>query len=238
MPNEPSPDHPDADHPSGEAENHPEQLWEAVSDLHEPDVPAPLDDIEESSTDETWAAVDDLNEEDCESIDPLNQEQTPPDPWSNDEFPNPLAALPDPPPPVVVPHDLQMPPMSEWRDSTSEKPQLAWRGIARVLSPELGSVVYVADPSRAESRLLVASWEPSAGETLTSIGIRLADDGALHEAPASRTGNDLVEAQIELGGKTLALHLKLEVGRDERGLRLGRDILAGAFLIDPAGDEV
>ena len=214
-----------------------EHLWESVEDLGEDDLPDPLDEPEDESVDEPWAAIEDLNEADPVPIDP--QDEHIPDPWSEaDEVPDPLAALPSAPPPVIIPPALHMPPMSEWKTSSAATRTLPWRTSARLLSPNLGELVCVADPACNKSRLLVACWEPADAEGMASLSFRVTDDGSQFTAPASRGGEGVLDCELELDGKVVALRLHLETAREERGVRLGRDVLAGHFLVDPSRDEM
>ncbi len=205
----------------------------------EGDLPDPIDEADDDSVDEPWASIGDLDEPDEAAIDPQEHEEEVPDPWSQSEdFPDPMAALPEAPPPVVIPPSLQMPPMSEWRSSSDKTRKLPWRTSARLLSPDLGELVCVADPSAEVSRLLVAAWEPEDSQGLASLLFRVADDGPQFKAPASRGGEGVLDCKLELEGEVVALRLQLETAREERGLRLGRDVLAGHFLIDPSKDEL
>ena len=216
-----------------------ERLWESVDDLGEADVDDPLDEPEEESIDEPWAAVQDLEAVDEAAIDPQEDEEAAPDPWSEEsDLPDPLDMLPAPPPPVVIPPSLQMPPMNEWKSSSERARKLPWRTSARLLSPDLGKQICVADPSAPISRLLVAAWEPIDSQGLASISFRVADDGPQFNAPASRGGDGVLDCELELEGEVIALRLQLEAAREERGLRLGRDVLAGDFLVDSSRDEL
>lgn len=214
-----------------------ERLWEAVDDLANSDLPNPLDELEDESLDEPWAAIEDLSAADHSAIDPQEDEQEAPDPWSEiDELLDPLAALPAARPPVIIPASLHMPPMSEWKKTPAKPRHLPWRSSARMLSPDLGEVVCVADPAAAVSRLLVATWEHTSSQGLASVSFRVADDGPQYQAPASRGGEGLLDCELQLEGEVLALRVQLVTAREERGLRLGRDALIGHFLVDPSKD--
>jgi len=216
-----------------------ERLWEAVDDLADADLADPLDEPEDESIDEPWATVGDLDAVDEDAIDPQDDEEEVPDPWSeDDDLPDPLAALPAPLPPVDIPASMQMPPMSEWKSSSERSRTLAWRTSARLLSPDLGKLICVADPSAPTSRLLVATWEPVDSQGLASLSFRVADDGPQFHAPASRGGEGMLDCELELDGEIIPLRLQLEAARDERGLRLGRDVLAGHFLVDSSKDDL
>ena len=216
-----------------------ERLWEAVDDLESSDLPDPLDEPEDESLDEPWAAIEDLEVADKSAIDPQADEEQAPDPWSDiDELPDPMAGLPEARPPVVIPAALHMPPMSEWKKTNEQPRQLAWRSSARLLSPDLGELVCVADPASATSRLLVASWENTSSQGITSVSFRVADDGPQYQAHASRGGEGLLDCELELEGELLALRVQLETAREERGLRLGRDALIGHFIVDPSKDNL
>lgn len=216
-----------------------ERLWEAVDDLDQGDLPDPLDEPDDESLDSPWAAIEDLEEADQSAIDPQDDEEQTPDPWSDvDELPDPLAELPAARPPVVIPAALHMPPMSEWKTTSSKPRQLGWRSSARLLSPDVGELVCVADPAAATSRLLVASWESTSSQGMASVSFRVADDGPQYQAHASRGGEGLLDCELELEGELLALRIQLESAREERGLRLGRDALMGHFLVDPSKDDL
>ena len=227
---------PDAEHESSAGF---ERLWEAVDDLTDADLADPLDEPEDISLDEPWATVQDLNATDEDAIDPQDDEEEVPDPWSEDDnLPDPLAALPAALPPVVIPPSLQMPPMSAWKSSSERTHKLAWRTSARLLSPDLGKLICVADPGAPISRLLVAAWEPVDSQGLASLSFRVADDGPQFHVPASRGGEGMLDCELELEGEIIPLRLQLECAREDRGLRLGRDVLAGHFLVDSSRDDL
>jgi hypothetical protein len=216
-----------------------EHIWEPVGDLEQADLPDPLADAEEEPSDEPWAAVSDLDAEDAVLIDPEEDAEQAPDPWGSLEgLPDPLDSLPTPAPPVVVAQALLMPPMHEWREERQELRRLPWRTTATVCRPDLGELVCVADPSAATSQLLVAAWEWRDPEERSELVFRVADDGPECSAPATGIGEVAVQCELELDGETVEAFLELVSAREERGLRLGRDLLGRRFLVDPSDDEL
>jgi hypothetical protein len=107
-----------------------------------------------------------------------------------------------------------------------------------VRRPALGELVCVADPSAATSQLLVAAWEWRDGEERNELVFRVADDGPECSAPAAGVGEATVQCELELDGETVEAVLELVSAREERGLRLGRDLLGRRFLVDPSSDEL
>jgi len=215
-----------------------ERLWEPVGDQDEPDLPDPLSEDEEEPVESPWLPVSDADDDDTAPVNAEPDEEAVPDPWGPlDGVADPLAALPKPPPPVVVPATLLMPPMHEWGNSRDMTRKLPWRSTALIRQPKLGELVCIADPSCADSQLLVATWQWSDSEQCRELIFRVADDGPEHQVEAVRSGEPLIECELELAEETLVARLQLVSSRGERGLRLGRDLLGRRFLIDPSSDD-
>jgi|GEM_PF-6816254 len=197
-----------------------EDPWEPVDDLAAPDevVPPPAEEPPETPSVEPWADVDDLDQVDVALAPEVVPESE--DAWAPvDEQPVPM------PPPAAAPP--LPPPLPASAAPTKPRRSLPWRGVATCQAPELPSLLCTCDTTAAASTLLVAAWEPSeAGR----VQFRLSDDG--NWVDALLAPGDCVDLAIELDGESLTVRAALSVGAGHRGLRLGRDALAGRFLVD------
>jgi hypothetical protein len=141
------------------------------------------------------------------------------------------------PPPTDLPELKRIPPRLV-ADLPSVLPQvLPWRTTATLLEPSQPRLLCVSDPTAAQSFLLVSSWEWVEAEGSPRLRFRLADDGDSIEFPSRSDDEPILEARIRVTQKDFNATLILVTGREERGLRLGRDVLARRFLIDSERDE-
>jgi hypothetical protein len=222
---------PDLDIPD-EDEAPPEDVWSAVEDAVRPDVPLPDTEADAVPPEETWSDIEDVSRPDLE-VEAL-LEPTPEDPWVPVDYGAMVEAepvkrtledrgfrLPRTPGPALL-----QPPRT-----------LPWRGTVDVLDPELPALVCVADATSTGSRLLVAAWswvDESAGDRLR---FRLSDDGPELDIAPSTPHEAVLETTVRILDQELRVRLHLEAVRDERGVVLGRDVLAGRFVVDPARQD-
>ena len=114
---------------------------------------------------------------------------------------------------------------------------LPWRSTADLESLELPNLLCVADPTATGSRLLVAAWawaDEAAGDLLR---FRISDDGPEIEAAPASPHEAVIESVIRLVDLDLRVRLHLEAARDQRGVVLGRDVLAGRFVVDASRED-
>jgi hypothetical protein len=108
------------------------------------------------------------------------------------------------------------------------------------IAPEIGRTLLTAAPTRERSSLLVSSWswleatEP--GEPL--LHFRLTDDAAAVTTRSEAADRPEVLCRLAVAGVALEVILQVETARDGVGIVLGRDALAGRFLVDPAREEL
>ena len=98
------------------------------------------------------------------------------------------------------------------------------------------SVLCEAAPRLERSRLLVSAWERVEGDT-SRVQFRLADDGRDVEVDAAPGDVPVVRFGVDVAGVRLELDLEVVADRAGRGLVLGRDALAGRFLVDASADD-
>ena len=227
---------------SEEDEGNQEALWTPVADLEEPDIslPGPVDENQYKSS--PWQPVADMDGDELTiELDRLQKEDMPSDPWgpvhSTPET-EPIGVRPSAKVAVALP-----PPLLPVHDDpdllSSPERSIPWRCTANINEPDLVAVSCVADPTSEQSRLLVASWDwvPEAPGG-TRLRFRLADDGEFIDSEAAEAHLPALDCTIQIGDDTLRGRLLLETSRDERGLRLGRDQLAGRFVVDPSVDQL
>ncbi|MCP4868888.1 MAG: hypothetical protein GY898_09225 [Proteobacteria bacterium] len=242
--------------PTAEAseESEPEEPAAAPEEPDRPELWVPVEDVtagdieliatEEPITEDTlWDQVQDTEVDDMEITAAAQVELK--DPWApigNEPLdPDPGVLAVPPPPPLELP-----PPVALLLESGEAQPiaaapaatpakTLPWRGTARIESPILPDQLYVADVTQEGSHLLVAAWElaeDAPGGRL--LRVRLADDGAEIELEAAAPHEPSVALEVTVAGHTLSVRAALTIERGERGLRLGRDVLAGRFIVDPS----
>lgn len=224
----------DTPDPAAEEEIEAEVRWDPVNDQDEPDLVLEATD-QPKTHDDLWEAVPDGEDEDLTLVD---VEERAGDPWG------PVGeAAPPLDPPVRPTTTVELPPPVARRASdgplrrTPPSRSLPWRGITSLLEPDLPDLLYIVDVSAERSCLLVAAWAWDEDEPAGSrLRLRLADDGPELLWPASAPHEAAIEARLVLDGKGHRIRLALEVGRDQRGLRLGRDVLAGRFQVDAGTD--
>jgi len=208
-------------------------IWDPVEDLGIPDI-AVVAGVQEGPSENPWAPLDDLQAEDI-LLSELAEEPLG-DPWA------PVTSGPAPADNTsgkAVRPSVAVPPPVRWlRDGTEPAPTraraLPWQGSASISDPELPNLLYVADVTAERSELLVAAWEWTEDEPGgRQLAFRLTDDGSEFRVLASRPHEPTIECKISIGEERLSARLMLTIERDARGLRLGRDLLAGRFTVDP-----
>lgn len=172
-----------------------------------------------------------------------------PQPWAEHEAPGPdleLSPAPevDPLPSLWgdgPPFAWELPPAparpslpAGWvrpRGQSAAPPRkIPWRSQGRVLRPDLGPTLIVADSCSERSSLCVAAFGWRGARWLW---IRMTDDGPEIAVPAANDEPE-IELCVRAGERVLEGVVRLVVVVGERGVRLGRDQLAGRFVIDPA----
>ena len=113
---------------------------------------------------------------------------------------------------------------------------IPWRLPADVMEPVAGRIVVMAAPRLEQSRLLVAHWE-WVDEQQEHVRFRLADDGADTVNRVSHLGQPIVNLRLRLAGVDVVVDVALATDRSERGLLLGRDVLADRFLVDASRED-
>ena len=216
-----------------EDEDRAEDPWTGIDDAAQRDLDVPLHDRDGEAPEEFWAQVEDVVAQDLDL--PAVEEETEPDPWA-------------PVPPGVLPEDSAglarraergfALPLSSPRPGLLPAPRtLPWRGTADLMEPELPALLCVADPTATGSRLLVAAWCWADEATGDLLRFRVSDDGPEIEV-APRTPHEAVlESTLKILDIELLVRLHLEAVRDQRGVVLGRDVLAGRFVIDPSRED-
>jgi len=217
----------------------PPDPWERVEDQNDPEVQTTVD-VEEEEVPDPFEPVEDSALDDVPLPSVETEEVS--NPWDNlttEEVVSPLPprvhrSLP-PSPPVArllsAPEE-ETPPA----DTTARPKPIPWRTAAEVRNPPLGKLLCEADPRLPRSRLLVAAWE-WLPEGEDCVRFRLADDGEDVIVRVPETGHPTLTASVKVNSEEFDARLDLVVDRDARGLILGRDVLAGRFLVDPTCDE-
>ena len=210
-----------------------EAHWEPVDDTGEQDIALVV--AAGAIQEDPWTPVDDTSKDD---LDVQFQAASPPEQhWGplSDKEPPLLAETAAPPP--NLPLFSTPTPLPRWRSRarlTSPREVIPWRGTMRV--PELLdlAVVYFAAPDQTKSQLLVAAWEWAEEEQPTGsrLLLRLTDDGPEIQVEALAAAEPMARLSGYLGKTSVEIHAALSVERDRRGLLLGRDVLAGNFLVD------
>ena len=224
----------DTPDPAAEEAQDAEERWGAVDDDGESDLALQATD-QPKTHDEIWGEVADTAKEDLVLLD---VEERSGNPWSKlsgneapEEAPIDLGPRFEAPPPVArraTEAPRRAPPPSR---------SLPWRGITALREPELPDLLYIADAASERSTLLVAAWEWSEAEPAGHLlRLRLADDGPEVEWRAAAPHEPAIEARLVLEGESIRTRLALALAREQRGLRLGRDVLAGRFQVDPGTD--
>jgi hypothetical protein len=222
------------DDPSGDR-------WAPIQDLETPDLELIATD-EPVSDEVRWAPIQD------EELDDVVIEagtEILVDPWGtlgampSDQETEGLVTVPAAPvlelPPPVAQLLGDEPDRPVARAEPPRLEALPWRGTAHIVTPELPDQLYIADVTRETSQLLVAAWElveDEPGGRL--VQVRLADDSGPIELETTAPHEPLVVLEVEIGRTSLTVRAALTVERGERGLRLGRDVLAGRFTVDPS----
>lgn len=209
-------------------------VWEPVEDANAPDLddPAALADV---PSDDPWETTEDATGPDLE-FDPSTSHDPPEDPWgpldgaANEAIPA-LSALPVLPPPSAATLLL---PTSHAPRSTPAPRTIPWRLPAEVLEPMTARLVVMTAPNLESSRLLVARWE---WEDEEHLRFRLTDDGAEVVTRAQSPGHPVVGFRVRMAGVSVLVEAELTADRSERGLLLGRDALAGRFLVDASRED-
>lgn len=222
----------DTPDPAAEEQGEEAQRWTPVGDGDQDDME--LRPTEQPKTEQDlWGATEEPDDGDMELAD---VEERPEEPWG----PLPREVPMEPgrsfepaahPPPLLVagPDRPRRRPPAE---------SLPWRGTVRVVEPRLPDLLFVVDVQAERSRLLVAAWdwdEQEPGNRL--LRLRLADDGPGLSVPAAAPNEAAIEARLALGSGIVPVRLSLCVERGARGIRLGRDALAGRFQVDAGADE-
>ncbi len=219
--------------------------WEPITDEGEPDLE--LIETEEPLTDDDrWGPVQDADLPDLAieaTEEVIRDPWGPVDPKADAEAMQAALAVPSPPrlelpPPVSVlleDSGEHAPPPARPAATAGAEPRLPWRGTAVVQSPTLPDQLYVADVTQETTQLLVAAWELVEEEPGgRRVRVRLTDDGDAIELETTAPHEPRVALEVEVAGHVLEVRAALTVERAERGLRLGRDVLAGRFTVDPS----
>jgi hypothetical protein len=227
---------PDIDIETGvDAEPYNAEAWTPVTDGAEKDIG--LLDFSEPSASERWAAVKDAESQDVE-LAPLEDEERG-DPWG---------AISEAPPPEPEPPAASAPlslPTVPLPTATTPAPRapvvprvLPWRSIVTPVAPEMGRTLLTTDVTRDRCTLLVSSWSwiESDGEPI--LHFRLADDAAAITVRSEAADRPVVRCTLSLGNVPVEVVLDVETTREGVGIVLGREALAGRFLVDPGREAL
>jgi len=223
----------DLDHLLDEDEKQAE-FWVEVEDLGDEDIA--LLDVATPEAGERWTPVDDTDESDVDVAD--GDGEAIDDPWGPtvDAAEPETERMPAPPPPpnLSVPVDTTRP--------VPRRPLvprvLPWRSLVTPLAPEMGRTLLTTDPTRDRSALLVSTWSWLETSDEPLLHFRLADDAAAVTARSEAPDQPLVRCTLTLGSGPVEVALDVETARDGVGIVLGRDVLAGRFLVDPGKEEL
>ncbi len=218
-------------------DDHAPDEWAPVDDVGEDDVPAPLG-VESVPLSEPFAPVLDEGDSDVPLTEIVGDVVL--DPWSEGEEEPPRLGVS----PRLAGRLLPSPPVARLLGAPPGHPApsgvtlqtLPWRTSAELRAPTSARLLCEADPRLAVSRLLVAAWEwvPDGHD---HVRFRLADDGADLVARVRDAGAPVLLTTLWVAGQELEAPLTLVTDREERGVVLGRDLLAGRFVVDPAREE-
>ena len=208
--------------------------WVPVEDLAGEDLPTPAEEGAEGPPDDPFAPVDDSQYQDI-GLDAEHHESSG-DPWADGPADEALApTLVTPPPPLpryrTAPVRLLDPP-----DAAQPPMPLPWRSAAEMRSPTAARLLCEANPRSPRTVLQVAAWEWLEDDD-EHVRFRLADDGEDVIARVEEPGVAELPAAFRVAGQELLATVGLVVDRAGRGLVLGRDLLAGRFVVDPATDD-
>lgn len=213
-------------------EPEPEELWVPVDDTEQPDVEVGLEAQEaEERGEDLWTPVDDGEEADVPLATRLDEEDE--DAWGPTTTGALLQAESGRPRASV---GFQLPRRPNPVPRAPAPRVLPWRGAADLVTPALADLACEADPSATTSLLLVATWEWTDAHE-RAIRFRLSDDGESRVWDVAVPHEPVVEGSVRLLGQEQPISLRVASDRERRGLVLGRDVLAGRFLVDAAGDD-
>ncbi|MEE2830669.1 MAG: hypothetical protein VX498_15890 [Myxococcota bacterium] len=211
-----------------------EDLWETVDDTGEADIEFVVASEDEEKP---WEPVDDSSKDDIDLQVQAEAEAT--DPWGplNEHRPEPLGEVPPSLPIFSTPT-----PLPRWKSRArlpSPSEVIPWRGTMRVQELLGHPVIYFAAPEQETSQLLVSAWEwdEEAESPSHRLLLHLTDDGPEVQVQAITATEPVTRLSGYLGKTRIEIHAVLSVERGRRGLLLGRDVLAGSFLVDCNQDD-
>jgi len=212
-------------------EDAPPNPWEPVSDLEAEDL-EPTEIVTEESEPDPFDPLPDDGDAEVPIPDVPSEESE--DPWSDAAMTEPEGLLPTPP----MPQWPDPPAVVGILDESRRGPVVAlpWRTSAEMRAPTAARLLCEADARTMGSLLRVATWTWVDGSD-DHVSFRLADDGEDIAVRVLVPGVPVFEAELRVAGRELAARLELVVDRDARGLVLGRDLLVGRFVIDPAQQD-
>lgn len=223
---------PDIDIPD-EEEDREEDPWSDVEPPAAEDLALPGHHGDTEPGPEAWGDVDDLCDEDVPVEDV--EERLDGDPWSPVDY----GVMPEAPGGASAPSNLGFAlPLARPQPGLLPAPRtLPWRSTADLMDPALPALLCVADPTATGSRLLVAAWawaDEAAGDRLR---FRISDDGPEIEVAPSTPHEAVLVSTLKIADVEVRVRLHLEAVRDQRGVVLGRDVLAGRFIVDPSRED-
>ncbi len=208
--------------------------WVPVEDLAVEDLPTPAEEKDEGPPEDPFAPVEDSEHQDISPA--TDHHESSRDPWADgpsDEDLAPILVTPPPPLPrhLTLPARLLDPP-----DAAQPPMPLPWRSAAEMRSPTVARLLCEADPRSPRTVLQVAAWTWLEDDD-EHVRFRLADDGEDVVARVKEPGVAELPAAFRVAGQDLLATVGLVINRAGRGLVLGRDLLAGRFVVDPANDD-
>ena len=213
--------------------------WEAVSDLEECDDDDPPPEVDEEPK-EFWNEVGDDSEADLVLEFGNSEDGDSGKAWEpvDHEAPAPSLKAPSRRQNLAPPDPLLLPRHKGTELLPGPRTPLPWRAVARVAPLGLADLLCIADPCSSHSELHVADWEwveerPGG----CTIRLHLADDGPALEAETVGPHELALACTVEVADHRLQLRLQVVRSRTSRGIRLGRDVLAGRFLVDAEDDR-
>jgi hypothetical protein len=222
---------PDLDIPDEEDEGS-EDPWESVTDGAADDIPVPSKASDGEEPDAFWDPLADGDDDDL--VLTTMEDGPPDDPWSDASAAEPPALGPGRRRSSAA---FSLPRVRPRPGLQPALRTLPWRSTGDLQSPALPSLLCVADATATGSRLLVAAWtwaDEAAGDLLR---FRVSDDGPELEATPASPHEAVIESVLKLRDLDLHVRLHLEAARDRRGIVLGRDVLAGRFVVDPSRED-